>query len=205
MEQAMKNFGLLTAQLISRMADITGLEPRELKSLRLADIDWGSCTLNFLEMGSEERQRIPIPLEVRDALYRFAQLRAAAGAPASAESPLFWNPPTSTFDTEFVPDAMAGPYARENISVEDLLPAGPMNETPTERALEAPAVATPTAPPSPRGVISEKPGPDMLGGFGSNPLPLDERSLLPEIDYDVEGGPRIGLEANPVGGIGPDL
>jgi len=74
------------------LAYCAGLRGGEIVRLRLGDVDLQEETIVIREAKFFKHRRLPLAPGVMAALGQYLSLRKQAGAPASADSPLFWSP-----------------------------------------------------------------------------------------------------------------
>lgn len=74
------------------LAYCAGLRGGEIVRLRLGDVDLQEETIDIRETKFFKHRRLPLAPGVMAALGQYLSQRKQAGAPASADSPLFWSP-----------------------------------------------------------------------------------------------------------------
>lgn len=74
------------------LAYCAGLRGGEIVRLRLGDVDLQEETVDIRETKFFKHRRLPLAPGVMASLAQYLSLRKQAGAPASADSPLFWSP-----------------------------------------------------------------------------------------------------------------
>jgi hypothetical protein len=229
-EAARQDYISARNDLLVRLLDWIGLDPRKAVHLRLADVLWGRSSLYVRQRG-EPGEIIPISRSLREDMYELLQARTAAGAPQKPDSYLFWAPPGtgSCLDIEAVQQRMVRPdpelmrlmaLAHPGATVRDLLEDPKLHHSLRSEPTELEGLprttggwaATPGLPrPAP---VEEAPivQPHGSGGPGlPNPTALSSTNAATPLsrqpdgpDLDVLGGAGMP-EPDPQRDIGPEL